>query len=184
MRRLAILGSTSLLIAISAIVTALVAQSAGASDSKPWPHAVFGESSRAVMRKAATSFAGGQVIVLRVTDLATTYVDNTPTGTSVGDQIAGEGTLVTLHGHPHGRLDFQETATGIGPEPNSGRLLLAATARLPHGQIDISGVLGFAQAHDPVLAITGGTQRYHAARGQVLVHAGPHRTRLTFRVTS
>jgi hypothetical protein len=45
-------------------------------------------------------------------------------------------------------------------------------------------VLTFTQSNDPVLAIVGGTERFHAARGQIIVHAGPHATRLTFLVTN
>ncbi len=178
MSRCSILGGIGLLSVIAAVVGVL-AQTAGASDPQ-WPHAVFGHSTRAAALPGAAPFPGARVIVRRLTGLTTTYVDNAPTGTSVGDAIAGEGTLITIHGRTNGRLDFQETLTGIGPEPNTGRLLLTATARLPHGQIDIGGVLTFTQPKDPVLAITGGTEHFHAARGQVIVHAGPHRTRLTF----
>jgi hypothetical protein len=181
MSRCTVLGGIILLSVAVALVVGVVAQSAGASNAQ-WPHAVFGHSPKSAA--APTPFRGAHVIVLRLTDVTTTYVDNAPSGTSVGDELTGEGTLVTLRGHSHGRLDFHEALTGLGPEPNSGRLQVTAIARLPHGDIDVSGVVGIAQAHDPVLAITGGTQRYHAARGQVIAHAGPHRTRLTFWITS
>jgi hypothetical protein len=182
MGRCSILGGIGL-VSVTAAVVGVLAQSAGASDPQ-WPHAVFGHSTHAAAPPGATPFPGARVIVRRLTGLTTTYVDNAPTGTSIGDAIAGEGTLITIHGHTNGHLDFQETLTGIGPDPNTGRLLLTATARLPHGQIDIGGVLTFTQSKDPVLAITGGTERFHAARGQVIVHTGPHRTRLTFWVTT
>jgi hypothetical protein len=183
MSRCSIFGGIGLL-SVTVVVAGVVAQGAGASNPR-WPPGVFGQSTHTMTPPPGTTpFRGARVIVRRLTHVSTTYVDNPPTGTSVGDSLAGEGTLITVHGRTTGHLDFQETLTGLGPEPNTGRLQLAATARLPHGQIDIGGVVAFNQSKDPILAIIGGTERFHAARGQVIVHAGPHATRLTFWVTN
>ena len=181
MRRCSILGGIGLL-SFTAPVVGVLAQSAGASNPK-WPKGVFGQSSHTAP-VGGTPFRSARVIVRRLTHVTATQIDNAPTGTSVGDAIAGEGTLVTVYGRTNGHLDFQETLTGLGPEPNTGRLEPTATARLPHGQIDIGGVVVFNQSKDPILAITGGSERFHSARGQVIVHTGPHATRLTFWVAN
>lgn len=91
MYRCSILGGIGLLGVIAAVVSVL-AQSAGAADPQ-WPHAAFGQSTHAAARSGPAQFPGARVIVPRLTGVNATYVDNAPTGTSVGDAIAGEGTL-------------------------------------------------------------------------------------------
>jgi hypothetical protein len=124
--------------------------------------------------------ARAKLLVVRLQNPTTTFVDNPPTGTtSQGDEVALEGQLVTIHGTPAGRLEVHEVVTGIGPL-SGGRGQVTATALLGGGQISVSGVIGFNSAKAPVLAITGGTGKYVGARGELFIHNGPHRTRLTF----
>ena len=112
--------------------------------------------------------------------VTSSYVDNPPSGMSQGDELVVEGRLVGPHGAPAGRLEAHEVLTGLGPEA-SGRLQVTFTALLAGGQISGIGVMGLNQARTPALAITGGTGRYFRTHGgEVFVHPGPHRTRLTF----
>ena len=122
--------------------------------------------------------AHAKTLVVRLQNTTATYVDNQPTGTSQADELAVEGQLVTLRGKAAGNLEVHEIVTGLGPN-TGGRLQLAFTAMLAGGQISGIGATRF-NTGTPALAIIGGTGKYLAAHGEVFVHAGPHRTRLTF----
>jgi hypothetical protein len=122
--------------------------------------------------------AHAKTLVVRLQDATSTYVDNLPTGTSQGDELAVEGQLVSRTGAGAGNLEVHETVTGLGPD-TGGRIQLTFTAMLAGGQISGTGTTRFNKA-TPALAIVGGTGRYLGAHGEVFIHSGPHRTRLTF----
>jgi hypothetical protein len=122
--------------------------------------------------------AHAKTLVVRLQNATSTYVDNLPTGTSQGDDLAVEGRLVTRTGAAAGNLEVRETVTGLGPN-SGGRIQLTFTALLADGQISGIGVTRF-NAGTPTLAIAGGTGKYLGAHGELFVHPGPHRTRLTF----
>src|SRR5206468_7478600 len=121
-----------------------------------------------------------QTFVLRAQGFTVTAVDNPPSGTSQGDELAVEGLLTTRQGEGAGRLDAHEVFTG--PSSNGGRLELLFTALLAHGQISAGGVIRINQsgATDTRAAIIGGTGRYRNARGEVIIHPAGQTTRLTF----
>jgi hypothetical protein len=128
--------------------------------------------------------AHAKTLVVYLEAATSSYVDNPPTGTSQGDELTVEGRLAGLHGSTAGRLEVHEVVTGMGPE-SGGRIQLTFTALLAGGQISGVGAIGLNQARTPALAIVGGTGKYlHARGGEVFVHAGPHRTRLTFLLLS
>lgn len=122
--------------------------------------------------------AHAKTLVVRLQSATSTYVDNPPTGTTQGDELAVEGQLVSLTGTSAGKLEVHETVTGLGPD-TGGRIQLTFTAMLAGGQISGTGVTRFS-ASTPALAIVGGTGKYVGAHGEVFIHTGPHRTRLTF----
>lgn len=122
--------------------------------------------------------AHAKTVVVRLQNTTSTYIDNPPTSTSQGDELAVEGQLVTLTGAAAGNLEVHEIVTGLGPN-TGGRLQLTFTALLAGGQISGTGATRFNTA-TPALAIVGGTGKYLGAHGEVFIHAGPHRTRLTF----
>ena len=122
--------------------------------------------------------AHAKTLVVRLQNTTSTYVDNLPTGTSQGDELAVEGQLVSRAGTGAGNLEVRETVTGLGPNAG-GRIQLTFTAMLAGGQISGIGATRFNTA-TPALAIVGGTGKYLGAHGEVFIHAGPHRTRLTF----
>jgi hypothetical protein len=122
--------------------------------------------------------ARAKMLVVRLQDTTATYVDNLPTGTSQGDELAVEGQLVSRTGTGAGNLEVREVVTGLGPT-TGGRIHLTFTAMLAGGQISGMGVTRF-NAATPALAIVGGTGKYLGAHGEVFIHPGPHRTRLTF----
>jgi hypothetical protein len=58
-----------------------------------------------------------------------------------------------------------------------------ATNSLPKGQLTAQGLVDFEKAPGPFLfAITGGTQRYRTAQGQVEVLFGQNNDQVTFRI--
>jgi hypothetical protein len=122
--------------------------------------------------------ARSKTLVVRLQNATSTYVDNLPTGTSQGDELAVEGQLVSRTGTGAGNLEVRETVTGLGPHAG-GRIQLTFTAMLAGGQISGIGVTRFNSA-TPAIAVVGGTGQYLGAHGEVFIHSGPHRTRLTF----
>jgi hypothetical protein len=162
---------------ISAGVIGVTSAANGSSDRlhfKAWayqPHAV---------PLVVPHVARAKTLVVRLENATSTYVDNLPTGTSQGDELAVEGQLVSRTGAGAGNLEVRETVTGLGPD-TGGRIDLTFTAMLAGGQISGIGVTRFNSA-TPALAIVGGTGKYLGAHGEVFIHSGPHRTRLTFLV--
>jgi hypothetical protein len=162
-------------VVISAGVLGVTSAAHGSSDRlhfKAWayrPHAT---------PLVVPHIAHAKTLVVRLQNTTSTYVDNLPTGTSQGDDLALEGQLVSRSGTSAGSLEVRETVTGLGPG-TGGRLQLTFSAMLAGGQISGIGVTRFNSA-TPALAVVGGTGKYLGAHGEVFIHSGPHRTRLTF----
>jgi hypothetical protein len=127
---------------------------------------------------AIPHIARAKMLVVRLGDVTAASVDNPPSGTSVGDEIAVEGKLVALDGTPAGQLEVHEVVTGMG-QVRGGRFQITFTALLGGGQISGIGASRFNRP-TPALAIAGGTGKYLGAHGELFVHNGPHQTRLTF----
>ncbi len=165
--------------AVAAIVIG-VASAANGATHRP-PHA-WAFQTRTARPTTVPRIANATTLVLRLQNTAATYIDNPPTGTSQGDELAVEGQLIQLNGTPAGHLEVHEVITGIGPDMG-GRIQLTFTALLAGGQISGIGATRFNTA-TPALAIIGGTGKYLGAHGEVFVHTGPHRSRLTFLLLS
>ena len=165
-----------LVVAIAAGLIGVVSAANGQADRPPLKAWGFqpGTSASPVIPHIAQA----KMLVVRLETPTVTSVDNSPSGTSVGDELALEGKLVTIHGTPAGQLEVHEAVTGIGPV-TGGRLQITFTALLGGGQISGVGVARFNRP-TPALAIAGGTGKYVGAHGELFVHNGPHRTRLTF----
>jgi hypothetical protein len=123
---------------------------------------------------------GARAIVVQLQNVTAGSVDQQPAGTSPGDEIVGEGQLVTPQGAGAGLLEIEETLTGLGPESGAGRIQLRGTALLRGGQIDLGGVLRFDPTKIPSVAILGGTGAYRGSRGQLFVHTSGQTTQLMF----
>ena len=166
-----------LVVAIAAGLVSVVSAASGSSDRPPLRAWGFEPQKSAPV--VIPHVAGATTLVVRLQATTATYVDNPPTGTtSPGDELVVEGQLVSVHGTSLGHLEVHEVVTGMGPGMG-GRLQLSFTALLAGGQISGTGVTGFNTA-TPALPVVGGTGRYVGARGEVFVHSGPHRSRLTF----
>lgn len=164
-------------VAIGAGLSGVVAAANGSSDPRPVP--IWGFQARTSAPPVIPHIARAKTIVMRLQNTTATLIDNPPTGaTSQGDELAVEGQLVKLNGTPAGQLDVHETFTGLGAN-TGGRLQVSFTALLAGGQISGIGGVRINRA-TPALAIAGGTGAYLGAHGEVFIHNGPHRTRLTF----
>lgn len=164
------------MVVVAATVVGVASAANGASSRSSFHEWAF--QARTSHPTAVPDVANATALVVRLQNTAATYIDNPPTGTSQGDELAVEGQLVRLGGTPAGHLEVHEVITGIGPDMG-GRIQLTFTALLAGGQISGAGATRLNTA-TPALAISGGTGKYLGAQGELFVHTGPHRTRLTF----
>jgi hypothetical protein len=155
-----------------------VISAANGSSNRP-PLRAWGFQTQKAAPLVIPHIAGARTIAVRLQKLTVTSVDNPPSGTSQGDEITVEGQLVNLRGAAVGQLEVHEIFTGLGPT-SGGRIQLTVTALLAGGQISSVGVIRAREPRTPAIAIVGGTGKYLGATGEVFVHPGPHRTRLTF----
>jgi hypothetical protein len=91
-----------------------------------------------------------------------TFLDQGPSGPSIGDEIVFGGTLAHANGQaPEGRFG----GTLVSITPDDSLLQANVTLQLPEGQIAIQGVLDFAKP--PFIhAVTGGTGAYRGVKGE------------------
>jgi hypothetical protein len=164
------------MLAVAATVIGVASAANGATNRPPLRAWAF--QTPTSTPSAIPHIANATTLVVRLQNTAATYVDNPPSGTSQGDELAVEGQLVKLDGTPAGQLEVHEVITGMGPVMG-GRLQITFTALLGGGQISGIGATHLNTA-TPALAIAGGTGKYLGAHGELFVHTGPHRTRLTF----
>jgi hypothetical protein len=167
---------------VAAVVACLVGVATAArGSSAPGALRAWGFQPQARSQAAAVipHVVHSKMIVVRLQNVTATSVDNPPTGTSQGDEIAVEGQLVNLRNIAVGQLEVHEVFTGLGPI-SGARVQLGVTALLAGGQISAAGVIRANQPKTPAIAIVGGTGKYVAVHGEIFVHSGPHRTRLTF----
>jgi hypothetical protein len=102
-------------------------------------------------------------------DFAATSVDNAPSGTSQGDELAVTGRLRNAGGKKIGRLEVHEVLTSVAPQI----IQLTATLRLPGGQLSALGIQRWANLTR--LTVVGGTSRYVNVRGgQLTATPGQH----------
>jgi hypothetical protein len=95
-----------------------------------------------------------------------TFLDQGPTGPSLGDEIVFGGTLEREPGdRPAGRFG----GTLVSITPDDSLLQATVTLQLPEGQIAIQGVLDFSKPPF-VHAITGGTGAFLGAKGEFTFH--------------
>lgn len=151
----------------------------GAADTSP--HAApWGISSARLGNAVAHAIPGTSQVVLYADSFNTTYIDNAPTGTSVGDEINGFGLLENAEGKSAGELDIHEVMTN-DTNPNALRILIQGTARTQSGQLSVSGVQLSSQ-QGARLAVIGGTGKYWNVRGGQVTGAAASggRVKLTF----
>jgi hypothetical protein len=163
-------------VAIGATLSGVVSAANGSSDRRPVQ--AWGFQARTSAPPVIPHIARAKTVVMRLQNTTATLIDNPPTGTSQGDELAVEGQLIKLNGTPAGQLQVHESITGLGAN-TGGRLQITFTALLAGGQISGIGGARLNRA-TPALAISGGTGAYLGAHGEVFIHNGPHRTRLTF----
>jgi hypothetical protein len=122
------------------------------------------------LRRAATPrIAGTQRLTVYASDFTATPVDNAPSGTSQGDELAVAGLLRDAGGTKIGKLEVHEVLTSVTPQI----IQLTATLRLHAGQL---GALGTQRSTDLTrLTVVGGTRRYfNVLGGQLTATPGPH----------
>jgi len=122
------------------------------------------------LRSASTPrVAGTQRLTVYASDFAATSVDNAPSGTSQGDELAVAGQLRTAGGTKIGKLEVHEVLTSVAPQI----IQLTATLRVPGGQISALGIQRWMNLTR--LTVVGGTSRYYNVRGgQLTATPGPH----------
>ena len=129
---------------------------------------------------AVPNLAGTTRLTVVGTDFVANYIDNDPSGTSQGDELAITAQLMTPDGRKTGRLEVHEVMTDAR-NPNAPVVQLTATALLPGGQISAVGIQPASQ-QGTRLAIVGGTGQYYNVRGgQLTAGSGAGgRAELTF----
>ena len=174
----------ALVVAILVCVAGVVATARGASSTpkaKAW-----GLTPGTVGSGALPRVGAAKKLVVDLQGVSATSIDNAPTGTSQGDQIAVTGSLLR-NGKPAGSLQATETATQVIPSGNGfhGKLLVTGVCQLAGGQISIIAITGFNNPKPVKAAVIGGTGVYRKARGQMFASQGPNNTtRFTFYLTS
>src|SRR6476660_9666852 len=122
------------------------------------------------LRSASTPrIAGTQQLTVYASDFAATSVDNPPSGTSQGDELAVTGQLRNASGRTIGKLEAHEALTSVTPQISQ----LTATLRLRGGQVS---ALGTQRSQNLTrLTVVGGTRRYYnVLGGQLTATPGPH----------
>lgn len=151
---------------------------------------------------AAALAAGGAVLVpnssgqdgtlpdtltlqMRHREAKVTFVDERPRMTkrrsaeSPGDTAIARGALRASSGARMGRVHSEFVVTG-GRSPRTTEQA-TGTLELPDGQIAIHGVFTNTGSDKDVIAIAGGTGRYHGTRGSVEITTGRSAVTFTFR---
>ncbi|MEU8591614.1 hypothetical protein AB0C59_32175 [Streptomyces sp. NPDC048664] len=140
-------------------------------------------SAAAPAASPVTMTGGEEVIHLTAMTTQVTPVDVPPAGPSQGDELIVAGNV--LHnGVMVGTYDETCTTTRTGGD-DSSTVQCVVTLTLPRGSITVQGVFPITSTGpgDITLAITGGTGRYHAARGDVhAMNTGPTETEVTLRL--
>jgi hypothetical protein len=109
-------------------------------------------------------------------------LDLGPQGESVGDQFVFSDDLFR-NGKKVGISGVH--CTNVRLEPDALTQQCVATLQLPKGQITVQGLATFPAAGEVErfkLAITGGTERYRTAHGEVVVRILENDARLTLRI--
>jgi len=122
------------------------------------------------LRSASTPrIAGTQQLTVYASDFAATSVDNAPSGTSQGDELAVTGQLRNASGKTIGKLEVHEVLTSVTPQS----IQLTVTLRLQGGQLS---ALGTQRSQNLTrLTVVGGTRRYYnVLGGQLTATPGPH----------
>jgi hypothetical protein len=130
----------------------------------------------------------GDVTVLKLTTrvLQEAGVDVPPSGDSVGDRfVFSDAVFKGDKKIGMGGVDCVVVLFKPGPttdEPEAVTSLCVATLSLPKGQITIQGLIDFTEPGAFTLAVTGGTNAYRTAHGQVKVEEGEEEDRLTVKL--
>jgi hypothetical protein len=122
------------------------------------------------LRSASTPrVAGTRRLTVYASDFVGTSVDNAPSGTSQGDELAVTGQLRDAGGKTIGKLEVHEVLTSVTPQI----IQLTATLRLHRGQLSALGTQR--STNLTRLTVVGGTSRYYNVRGgQLTATPGPH----------
>ena len=123
-----------IVVVVAAAAAAIVGSAArGASRSTS---AVHWALLPGTLRSASTPrIAGTQQLTVYASNFAATSVDNAPSGTSQGDELAVTGQLRNAAGKKLGKLEVHEVLTSVTPQI----IQLTATLRLHGGQVSALG---------------------------------------------
>jgi hypothetical protein len=167
-RRMSIRACLVIVVVVSVAAAAMVGTAArGANRSTS---AVHWALLPGTLRSASTPrIADTKQLTVYASDFAATSVDNAPSGTSQGDELAVTGQLRDAGGTKIGKLEVHEVLTSVTPQI----IQLTDTLRLHRGQLSALGTQR--STNLTRLAIVGGTRRYYNVRGgQLTATPGPH----------
>lgn len=154
-----------LVVAVAAAIVGTAARGANRSSS-----AVHWALLPGTLRSASTPrIAGTQQLSVYASNFAATSIDNAPSGTSQGDELAVNGQLRNASGKTIGKLEAHEVLTSVTPQI----IQLTATLRLHRGQLSAVGTQR--STNQTRLTVVGGTRRYlNVSGGQLTATPGPH----------
>jgi hypothetical protein len=175
-KRAWIVVAVAVVIATGAV--GVVSSAQGSSARKPLPKgwALLPGSARPA---AVPQLAGATTLTLVATNFVATGVDNPPSGTSQGDELAVSGQVQNTHGQGVGELHAQEMLTSAA-NPSAMRILVTATVLVAAGQLTVVGVQRTNHPDLSRFAVVGGAGAYADVSGEVVATPQTNSTRLTF----
>ena len=131
----------------------------------------------AITLPAPAATRGLQTLYLRADTLQTKTIRVVPTQTSLGDEQVTSGVLVDTNGQHAGTFGITCTLIAVYPRYTLERC--DGWGQLTGGQLTIAGISRSNTSH-ATWAITGGTNRYQTARGELhLDQLNNHQTAVT-----
>jgi hypothetical protein len=125
---------------------------------------LIGSAVLATTLATATAAQGRQTFNLRADDEQTKTIRIAPARVTLGDEQVTSGVLVDLNGRRAGTFGITCTLVAVYPQYTLERC--DGWGQLAGGQLTIAGISRSNTSH-ATWAITGGTNRYQTARGEI-----------------
>jgi hypothetical protein len=177
-KRAWIVVAVAVVMATGAVGVVSSAQGSSARKSLPKGWALLPGTARPAV---VPQLAGATTLTLIGTNFVATGIDNPPSGTSQGDELAVSGQVQNTHGQGVGELHAQEVLTSAA-NPSAMRILVTATVLLAAGQLTVIGVQRTNHPDLSRFAVVGGAGAYANVSGQMVATPAGSNTRLTFQL--